>query len=179
MALRIVKTTVLINRVRSKATNTATEIITTALVHCRPRMSQTWRAYFQAKSPMEMAMAAIGTASAREYVPRISAPQYQDEVPTKISSGYRIAPPMQVRQLTERPRPAQKEFSGVILPGSRRLKQGWRMTWARFGETRPTTAAIPTRILRPNLFSHKKQVALRLKSPSDFKANKTRNAAPR
>jgi hypothetical protein len=33
------------------------------------------------------AIAAIGSARAREYVPRIRAPQYQVEVPTKISSG--------------------------------------------------------------------------------------------
>ena len=57
-----------------------------------------------------------------------------------------MAPPMQVRQLTLRPRPAQKEFSGVMLPAWRMLAAGARMIFAWFSETSPTTASAPTRI---------------------------------
>ena len=34
-----------------------------------------------------------------------------------------MAPPMQVRQLTDKPKPAQNELMGVILPGGAGLSQ--------------------------------------------------------
>src|SRR4051812_47504486 len=100
------------------------------------------------------------------------APQYHVDVPTKISSGYKIAPPMHVRQLTERPRPAQNEFAGVMFPATRMLKPGARMTAARLGETSPTTHAMPARILRPNCAIHTKHTLPPLITPTAFSAKK-------
>ena len=86
-AVNTVKTTELMTRVRSKAIKTATRIITVALVHWSPRVSQGRCTNCQVQLPTAKAMAAMGSASASEYVPRINAPQYQVDVPTKISNG--------------------------------------------------------------------------------------------